>query len=202
MRRASDRRGGGKMLEADLGNAMKAMWLGCGLYWVIAGRRAKATRWREDRLSRALDAGLLLVAAFLMLAGHRLPTLLCARFLPPGPAMPVVGAALTALGLSFTIWARVHLGRNWSGTVTLKDDHTLIRTGPYRRVRHPIYSGALLALAGTVLAVGEWRGVIALALVFLAVLRRVRVEEKHLRAIFPDYDHYRRETAALIPFIY
>jgi hypothetical protein len=79
--------------------------------------------------------------------------------------MPAVGAALTALGLSFTSWARVHLGRNWSGTVTLKDDHALIRTGPYRRVRHPIYSGALLALAGTVLAVGQWRGVIALALV-------------------------------------
>jgi protein-S-isoprenylcysteine O-methyltransferase Ste14 len=95
----------------------------------------------------------------------------------------------------------VHLGRNWSGTVTLKDDHALIRTGPYRQVRHPIYSGALLALAGTVLAVGEC-GVIAFALVFLAVLRRVRVEEKHLRASFPDYDHYRRETAALIPFIY
>jgi protein-S-isoprenylcysteine O-methyltransferase Ste14 len=196
------RRGGGKMLEATLGAAMKAMWLGCGLYWVIAGRRAKATRWHENWFSRALDAGLLLVATILMLAGHRLPSLLCARFLPPGPAMPALGAALTALGLSFTIWARVHLGRNWSGTVTLKDDHALIRTGPYRQVRHPIYSGALLALAETVLAVGEWRGVVALALVFLAFLRRVRVEEKQLRAIFPDYDQYRRETAALVPFIY
>ena len=189
------------MLEATLGNAMKAKWLGCGLYSVIAGLRAKATRWRENWLSRALDAGLLLVATILMLAGHRLPSLLCARFLPPGPAMPAMGAALTALGLGFAIWACVHLGRNWSGTVTLKADHALIRTGPYRRVRHPIYSGALLALAGTVLAVGEC-GVIAFALVFLAVLRRVRVEEKHLRASFPDYDHYRRETAALIPFIY
>src|SRR4029077_2072320 len=107
--------------------AMKAMWLCWGLLWGIARRRAQATRSSENWPSRALDAGLLIGATILMLAGHRLPSLLCARLLPPGPGMPAVGAALTALGLSFTIWARVHLGRNWSGTVTLKDDHALIR---------------------------------------------------------------------------
>jgi len=190
------------MLALNAGHAMKAMWLGWGLYWVIAGRRAKATRWRENWIARGLDVGLLLVAVLLMSAGHRLPALLCVRFLPPGPWLMAFGAVLTALGLGFAIWARVHLGHNWSGTVTLKDDHALIGTGPYRRVRHPIYSGVLLALAGTVLAVGEWRGVVALAIVFVAVLRRVRVEEQHLRATFPDYDQYRRETAALIPFIF
>ena len=190
------------MLEFTLGNAMKAMWLGWGLYWVLAARRAKAVRWREDWIARAVDTGLLLAAVLLMIAGHRLPTLLCERFLLRGIVALAIGALLTAIGLGFAVWARVHLGRNWSGTVTLKDDHTLIRTGPYARLRHPIYSGVLLALAGTALAVGEWRAVIALGLVFVAFLRRVRVEEEHLRKIFPDYDRYRRETAALIPFVY
>ena len=190
------------MMLEPLGAAMKAMWLGWGFYWVVAGRGAKATRWRENWRSRALDSGLLVLAVIAMLAGQRVIAILGVPFLPPDPAMPLLGVALTALGLGFTIWSRVHLAGNWSGTVTLKENHALIRTGPYRFVRHPIYSGALLALAGTTLAVGEWRAVLALALILIAFLRRVRVEEAHLRALFPDYDQYRSETAALIPLLY
>ncbi len=190
------------MLESVLFSAIKAIWLAWAVYWVIAARRAKATRWRENWGVRVLDASLLLIAVLLFAAGRYVPAALCVRFLPRGPVAPSLGALLTGAGFLLAIWARAHLGRNWSGTVTLKEDHALIRAGPYARVRHPIYSGVLLALAGTALAVGEWRGMLAFAAVFVALLRRVRAEERHLSEIFPQYDRYRQETAALIPFVF
>ena len=84
------------------------------------------------------------------------------------------------LGLAFSVAGRVWLGDNWSGTVTLKQDHELIRSGPYRWVRHPIYTGLLLAILGSAIALGEWRGLVALALVAVAFLRKVAIEERFL----------------------
>lgn len=190
------------MMESISDGAMKAMWIAWLIYWFAASRRVKATRWREGWRVRILDLLPLILAAILMAAREWLPAPLVARFLPPGVMLAVVGALLTGIGLGFSVWARVHLGRNWSGTVTLKDDHALIRSGPYRFVRHPIYTGLLLAAAGTVLAIGEWRGIVALALLFLAFLRRVRAEETQMRMLFADYARYANETAALIPFVY
>ena len=112
------------------------------------------------------------------------------------------GAVLVAAGLGFSIWARRHLGRNWSVSVVVKEDHTLVRSGPYARVRHPIYTGILLALVGTVVAIGEWRGLAALALALLAFAWKSRAEEERMRETFPEYEQYRRETASLIPFVY
>jgi protein-S-isoprenylcysteine O-methyltransferase Ste14 len=111
-----------------------------------------------------------------------------------------VGAALTAAGLLFTVWARVHLGTNWSGTVTLKRGHELITSGPYAFVRHPIYTGLLLAFLGSALARDEWRGVLALALVALALWRKLRNEERWMREQFGDaYSAYSKRVAALVP---
>ena len=75
-----------------------------------------------------------------------------------------LGLIMVAAGIAFAVWARHYLGRNWSGTVTVKQDHELIRSGPYRLVRHPIYTGLLLAILGTAVAFGEWRGLLAFAL--------------------------------------
>ena len=72
--------------------------------------------------------------------------MLSARFVPAGNLLPVLGAIMIAAGLGFAVWARAHLGRNWSGIVTVKEGHALVRTGPYRAVRHPIYTGLLLEL--------------------------------------------------------
>ena len=100
------------------------------------------------------------------------------------------------------IWARVALGRNWSGTVTIKQYHQLIRTGPYSVVRHPIYSGLLLALLGTALAVGETRGLVALAGAFLMGIFKARTEERFMIEQFgSQYEDYRKRTKALVPFI-
>jgi protein-S-isoprenylcysteine O-methyltransferase Ste14 len=97
---------------------------------------------------------------------------------------------------------RRHLGREWSGLVTLKEGHRLIRTGPYRTVRHPIYSGLPLAVFGTALAIGQWRGVIAVVCNLIGLLRKVQVEETLMVRTFPEYQEYRQRTAAPIPGVY
>jgi protein-S-isoprenylcysteine O-methyltransferase Ste14 len=102
----------------------------------------------------------------------------------------------------FAAWARVTLGRNWSATITVKQDHDLITSGPYRFVRHPIYTGLLLGLAGIAVARGEWRGVLGVVLAFGAFWRKLRIEERWMREQFGGaYDEYSRRVAALIPRI-
>ncbi len=179
-----------------------ALWMVWLVYWIVAAGDVKPTRWRESPGSRALSSLPLILVAILLGAPHSLPPVMLKRFLPPNPMLPTLGTVLVAAGVGLSIWARRHLGRNWSARVTLKEDHSLIRTGPYRRVRHPIYTGMLLALAGTAIAIGEWRGLVAVALALPAFVRKSRVEEERMGLTFPEYEQYRTETAALIPFVY
>jgi protein-S-isoprenylcysteine O-methyltransferase Ste14 len=130
------------------------------------------------------------------------PRVLTRRFLPQGDVFPVLGTVLLAAGLGFSVWARRHLGRNWSAHVVVKQGHELVRTGPYRWVRHPIYTGILLALLGMVVAFGEWRGLLAMGFALLSFAVKSGQEERRMGEVFPEYEQYRRETAALIPFIY
>ena len=124
------------------------------------------------------------------------------RFLPTSIWWFWIGTAVSASGLLFSVWARRYLGRNWSRAVTIKQDHELITSGPYSLVRHPIYTGLLVGLFGCVLAVGEWRGLVAVGLVFIALLRKLRLEEQWLRAQFGEsYENYSRRVRALVPYI-
>jgi protein-S-isoprenylcysteine O-methyltransferase Ste14 len=179
-----------------------AMWIAWLAYWLLAARDVKPTRWRETGVSRALYVVPLLLCGVLLAGGDFMPPVLTARFAPPGRPLPLLGVVAVAAGIAITVWARRHLGRNWSGTVTVKEGHTLIRSGPYRIVRHPIYSGLLLALIGTAAAIGEVRGVLAVASALLAFLRKIRVEERRMSDTFAEYRQYRAATAALIPLIY
>jgi protein-S-isoprenylcysteine O-methyltransferase Ste14 len=129
------------------------------------------------------------------------PAILAQPFLPSSPIGTWLGVALTALGLGIAVAARIHLGGNWSARVEIKEDHSLIRTGPYRYVRHPIYSGILLALVGSAMALDRWRALLGFALIFAALLLKARHEEERLRQVLPEYGAYARETAALIPFL-
>jgi len=184
-----------------LRGAIPAMWTAWIVYWLVAARDVKRTSWRESQGANALH-GIPLVLCLLLLAAPRwLPAELTRRLVPPGAALPTLGAALVAAGLLFAVWARVYLGRNWSGRVEVKEDHALVRTGPYRLVRHPIYTGLLLAVAGTACAIGEWRGVLAFLCALAGILLRVRAEEARMRAIFPEYEEYRRHSWALVPFM-
>jgi protein-S-isoprenylcysteine O-methyltransferase Ste14 len=119
------------------------------------------------------------------------------------PALVEVGAAgwlLTALGMLFSIWARVSLGRNWSGRVVLKHGQELISTGPYALVRHPIYTGLLLALAGTALYDGRLRAVLGLGFFAIGFWLKARTEESLLEGEFgEEYGSYRTRTPMLIP---
>ena len=111
-----------------------------------------------------------------------------------------LGIAITAAGLLFTIWARTYLGRNWSGTVTVKVGHQLIRSGPYRWVRHPIYSGLILATIGTAIVRGQVRGIVAVVLLWIGFVMKSRIEERVMAATFgPEYEEYSRTTGAIVP---
>ena len=111
-----------------------------------------------------------------------------------------VGILLIATGLGVAVWARRHLGKYWSGRITLKVDHRLIQSGPYGWVRHPIYSGLLLALFGTVITIGTLQSCLGVAIIFVAVLRKMGLEEQWMAAQFGnEYEVYRRRVSALIP---
>jgi protein-S-isoprenylcysteine O-methyltransferase Ste14 len=112
----------------------------------------------------------------------------------------VIGLGLTLTGIAFTIWARVTLGRNWSGIVEVKQNHELVRRGPYIIVRHPIYSGALLAMLGTAIAFGEWRGYLGFAIALFTWKAKSLTEERFMGQQFGEaYARYKAEVKALIP---
>lgn len=180
------------------------MWGAWLALWIVAAAFTKRTQWREDSWRRVLDAVPLLLCALLLLPAirHLWPGALLLRFAPRSAALPLLGTVLVAVGLGFAAWARIHLGRNWSGRVSLKVGHVLIRSGPYAIARHPIYAGMLLALLGTALAVGEWRGLVAVLCAFVGFLRRIVVEERRMCETFPEYEAYRRATPALIPRLF
>lgn len=190
------------MHQVSWGAVIAALWIAWLVYWLVASRNVKATRWRESGASQMVSRVLFALAVLCSALPQRMPPVLRGRLFPPSPVLSALGAALVAAGLLVAVWARRHLGRNWSATITLKEDHALIRTGPYAYVRHPIYTGVLVGLVGTAIAIGEWRGVLAVACALGAIVWRVHVEERELRGIFPHYDEYRRETAALVPFVF
>jgi protein-S-isoprenylcysteine O-methyltransferase Ste14 len=179
-----------------------ALWLLWALYWRIHSRGAKANVWAESLPSRLMHVVPMTLAA-LLLALPRVPLLgLDQRFLPRSVAIFGLGWLTAAAGLSFTVWARRHLAANWSADVTLKAGHELIISGPYSMVRHPIYTGLLLGFLGSALALGEWRGLLAVAVVGLSLWRKLRVEEGAMRQLFGErYQDYAQRVAALIPFI-
>ncbi len=179
-----------------------AMWLSYLAYWWAMSRNVKESKRRESvppRLARLVS----IACAVALLWLPSVPVLfLDERFLPLGTWCFWSGAAVTAGGLLFSVWARRRLGKNWSQAVTVKEGHELITSGPYAVVRHPIYTGLLLAFLGCAVARGEWRGLLAVALIFDALWRKLRLEEKWMRAQFGEsYEAYSRQVAALVPYI-
>ena len=108
---------------------------------------------------------------------------------------------LLAAGLAFSVWARVHLGTNWSGEVTVKQGHELIRSGPYAWVRHPIYTGLILALLGTAVTTNRVAAVLGMAIIVASFVLKLRAEEVFMRETFPgEYERYAAAVPALVPF--
>jgi protein-S-isoprenylcysteine O-methyltransferase Ste14 len=180
---------------------LTGLWLAWALYWLIAAADTKTTEQREP-LSSRIPYVTSLVLGGILLASHRLPwAWINERLWPRSLALYWTGMALLAGGLAFAVWARVHLGRNWSGAVTLKQGHELIRSGPYGVVRHPIYTGLLLGVVGTAITSGTVRAVLGLIVISAALIVKLRKEERLMRASFPaEYERYRETVPALIPF--
>ena len=179
---------------------INALWILFGLYWLVSAFKRKKTKQRESWTQRFRYVLPLVVAFYLLSRPEAHYGWLGARFVPASDAAGWVGVLLTAAGVAMAFWARWHLGTNWSGVVTLKEGHELIRTGPYRTIRHPIYTGILLALLGTAVAVGEVRGLLALAVAWLSFYIKARREESFLTQEFgPGFAEHTKHTGMFLP---
>lgn len=113
----------------------------------------------------------------------------------------VLATVFTLVGIGLAVWARLHLGRNWSSSPNMKVGHTLVTSGPYQLIRHPIYTGVLTAILGSALVNSLW--FIILAFASFVFVRRVRKEEGYMLNLFPnEYPEYKKHTWALIPYVW
>lgn len=175
-------------------------WYALGLYWLVTGFRVKSTKSLEPAPARLFTMSLVAIAFFLLYSHNLKISWLYSRFLPQNSLMVWTGIALTYTGIALAIWARTILGSNWGARVSIKQGHELIRSGPYACVRHPIYTGLFLAILGAVLEIGEWRAIIALAIVAVAhSLKAKREEAAMMREFGEEYQRYRGETGFFFP---
>ncbi len=178
------------------------LWIALGVIWLLgAVVGSKAVVRRQTRASRLFEVGTAALGFTLVFNGSLPISLLRLRLFPA--SVTVAGIVLTVAGMLFALWARMAMRGNWSASVTVKQDHVLLHRGPFAIVRHPIYAGLLLALLGTTLTIGELRCLLGLAIVALAFLWKLRIEEGFMREQFgAEYTHYQGEVNALIPRLF
>jgi protein-S-isoprenylcysteine O-methyltransferase Ste14 len=174
-----------------------AVWIAFWFYWLLAasaGVKEGRTRW-----ARFAGARIVLILALIVLVRVR-P--FKGHLTTSDPWLEGFGLALFLLGLALAVWARVYLGRNWGMPMSEKVDPELVTTGPYRKVRHPIYSGIILAMIGTTIAVSLY-WLVALVVIGAYFIYSATSEERYMAERFPDtYPEYKRSTKMLIPFIF
>jgi protein-S-isoprenylcysteine O-methyltransferase Ste14 len=189
------------MTQARLLDLLAWIWLGFGIYWwFIGGARNRPERTSEPQFHRIFRLIILAITFGLLFARWAAAGVLGRRFLPRDISIVYLGFTLAILGILLALWARIHLGQYWSDKVVLKVDHQLIRTGPYARLRHPIYSGVLLGVAGTGLVVGEWRAVFAFVILLTNYIIKALREEQILAGAFAaDFSVHQQRTGFLLP---
>ncbi|HTW04209.1 MAG TPA: isoprenylcysteine carboxylmethyltransferase family protein [Streptosporangiaceae bacterium] len=171
-------------------------WLAFWGYWLIAAAGAKRGHGNWTRFA-GIRIGVILLA-FLLLRGRGFKGHVAATH---DPWLLGIGLAVFLLGLALAVWARVYLGRNWGTPMSQKDDPELVTAGPYSRVRHPIYSGIILAMIGTTIAVSLY-WLVAVVVIGAYFLYSAIVEERSMTRLFPDsYPGYKRSTKMLVPFL-
>jgi len=182
-----------------------ALWLVFIVYWIVSAIRAKRRIRRSSGLLGRWFRLAIIIGAFRL---QHLPFFQkLSRDLHLGvassnPAIGIFGVILCAAGIAFAIWARRHLGRNWGMPMSLQEGHELVTTGPYTRVRHPIYTGILLAMFGSALAVGAaWFLPFIVACAYFVY--SAKTEEKIMIEQFPnEYPSYQARTKMLVPFVW
>jgi protein-S-isoprenylcysteine O-methyltransferase Ste14 len=177
--------------------ASLALWVVLSAYWELAARGASMAQRSETPGSRMVH--LVILGAGQLVLLMPVPGLRV-RLLPVSTPLIAAGLAIEVAAVAFSIWARRALGRHWSGEITAKVGHELVRSGPYALVRHPIYTGMFALCIGTALVSGEVHALVGLALVVIAFARKIRMEENNLAQLFgPTWEEYRRTTRALVP---
>jgi len=175
-------------------------WVAFCAYWVVGALRTRRTVTTESFAARARHLLLEITGFALLFLGVMGIGVLGERVFHRTHATSATGVALTWMGIALAMWARWHLGQYWSGRITLKEGHELIRTGPYAHFRHPIYSGIILAAIGTALVMDKWRCVAGLAAIILAYWIKGRKEESVLVAQFgEEFKEHRQHTGFLFP---
>ncbi len=183
---------------------LRVSWTILLLYWIVSSFKVKQNIQSESPFKRFLFYWLPLIIGILLLGpgewyGH---SLLREQFVPHSNLIGIIGDSLCVTGLFLACWSRYLLGKNWSVSVQLKKEHELIKKGPYSYIRHPIYTGLLFLYSGNALIVGDWRGILAVILVFISLWRKLRLEEKWLHQHFGDvYIDYKNQTKALFPWV-
>jgi len=190
-------------MKESFGIALSVTWWIFAGYWLWSARNVKHVARGEPFLARFAKYWLPLIVAGVLIFG---PGELVGRswlrenFVPHALPAWSVGLAMTIAGVALAIWARHILGRNWSSVVQVKEDHELIEQGPYAVVRHPIYTGLLLAFLGSAILVGDVRCLVGVAIIFVSFWIKLRLEERWMEDQFgAKYADYRRRTKALIP---
>jgi protein-S-isoprenylcysteine O-methyltransferase Ste14 len=179
-------------------------WVLFLVFWMVSSFAAKRIAKGEGRAGVVYRVLTIAVACFLLIRADD-PRLgpLSLRFVPERLWIASIAAATTVFGALFAIWARVHIGKYWSSTVALKSGHQLIRSGPYARIRHPIYTGIILAIAGTALAVGRYAAVAAVMIFVVGFWFKARKEEALLAGEFgPAFEEHRRSTGFFLPKLF
>jgi protein-S-isoprenylcysteine O-methyltransferase Ste14 len=177
-------------------------WIVMILSWIAAAFWSS----RTENSVKGADAWIyrIIIVAGAILFAHKTSELIGAhRLYHIGAATAYALAFVTIAGFIFAWWARIHLGALWSGSVTRKQNHHIIETGPYALVRHPIYTGAIAATVATTAAKATWPALIGCALIIFGLWLKATIEERFLAAEFGsgDYAAYRSRVAMLIPFL-
>jgi protein-S-isoprenylcysteine O-methyltransferase Ste14 len=183
--------------------ATAVIWLALVLVWVVSGLRTKRSIKNQSSAWQVLYTAILVVGVYLIFAKQiGIPWLDRQLFSMTVPIV-LAGLLVVLMGVVFSIWARLMLGDNWSNRVTVKENHTLVRSGPYRIVRHPIYSGILLGMLGSALQRGEVRSFVGVTICGFSFWLKTRAEEQFMVQIFgEEYLQYRHKVKALAPFIF
>jgi len=172
-------------------------WVAFWVYWLVASVGVKAGKHRWTQFAGVRVVAILVFLLLLRLRvfkGHGLAVV-------SNPWLEGIGTALFVMGLALAIWARLYLGRNWGMPMSRKSDPELVTTGPYKTVRHPIYSGIILAMIGTTLAVSAyWLAAVVFVGVYFSI--SAVMEERYMAEQFPGtYPAYKRSTKMLIPHV-
>ena len=189
------------MAKSITGQIIVWCWIIFGVYWFVSAFRQKQIAKRQSVLA-ALAHRLPLGLSYYLLVFSNLPPPMNSLVTPNTESARIAGDLICVLGLFVTLWARRALAGNWSSDVTFKTGHELIRRGPYRFVRHPIYTGLLLMCLGTAIEIARLRSWLALPLMAVAFWIKLKQEERLMLTHFPDeYRVYQKQVKALVPFI-